>query len=35
MEKITALVLALAKTAGTEFKHVGYDGANGAITVPL
>ena len=25
----------LAKTAGTEFKHVGYDGANGAITVPL
>ena len=22
----------LAKTAGTEFKHVGYDGANGAIT---
>ena len=32
MKKITALVLALAKTAGTEFKHVGYDGANGAIT---
>ena len=25
----------LAKTAGTEFKHVGYDGANGAITDPL
>ena len=22
----------LAKTAGTDFKHVGYDGANGAIT---
>ena len=22
----------LAKTAGTEFNHVGYDGANGAIT---
>ena len=22
----------LAKTAGTEFKHIGYDGANGAIT---